>query len=99
MLTSLILLIAWVILLVIQTILAQIPIALPANIAAAFMQFGSYLGYARGIVDVNGVFGAFIFLLNFMIGWFTFKLVLMLYHMIAARRVHDSHALPAQKKK
>lgn len=99
MIVSLILLIVWLVLTIIHGALSAIPIVLPSQIVTSINYFAGYLGYASGIVDIPGVFAAFNFLLNFMIGWFTFKFILWLYHLVAARRVHEKQALPAQAKR
>jgi hypothetical protein len=79
-------------------ILSAIPLSVPAQIQDSMSYFAGYLAYAGGIIDIPGVFTAFIFLVNFLIAWFTFKLILWAYHLIFARRVHEKQALPAQQK-
>ena len=79
-------------------VLAAIPLSVPPQIESSMNYFGSYLGYAGGLVDIPGIVAAFTFLLNFMIAWFTFKLILWAYHLIMSRRVHEKQALPTQAK-
>lgn len=99
MITDLFFSVLVLILAVIHGVLSAIPISFPPNIQASMTYFGSYIGYAGGYIDISGVFAAFTFLCDFLMAWFAFKAFLMLYHMIFARSVHDSHALPAQNKK
>jgi|SRR5690348_4829437 len=91
--------IIWAILGIINTVLGLIPITLPANIASSMTYFGNQLVYLNGYIDLPGVLGAFEFLLDFMTAWFIFKVVMWAYHMIFARRAHETQALPAQSKK
>jgi hypothetical protein len=90
--------IIWLILYILSTILATIPVAIPPNVAASFAYFAGYLRYASGIIDIAGVMLAFRWLVDFMVGWFTFKVAMLLYHLVASRRVHETQALPAQAK-
>ena len=99
MITALLLEIVSIILSIIHGVLQAIPITLPPQIGTSILYFSGYIGYVNGIVDVPGVFTALAFLINFLVAWFTFKLFMLLYHLIAARKVHDKQALPAQQKK
>lgn len=98
MLTSFLFFLVYVWLTIIHGVLSAIPIGVPAQVSAAVVYFGGYLHYMDGYIDIVGVFAALSFLLNFLMGWFAFKVVLWTYHLIAARSVHQNQALPAQTK-
>ena len=85
-------------LVVIHFLLSAIPIHTPPQVTSSVAYFGSYLGYAGGIIDMPGTMTAFQYLLDFMMAWFTFKVILWAYHLIAAKGVHEKQALPAQNK-
>jgi len=79
-------------------ILSTIPFAVPAQVQQSITYFAQYAGYAGGIIDIPGIMGAFIFLINFLIAYFSFKVLMWAYHMILARRIHEKQALPVQQK-
>jgi hypothetical protein len=83
---------------ILDGVLSAIPFNMPSQVQDSMIYFAGYLKYLGGYVDIPGVMAALIFLCNFLIAWFSFKLVLWVYHLVVSRRVHEKQALPAQTK-
>lgn len=98
MITDLILGLVSFVLKILNGILSAIPLNVPPQVGTAFGYFAGYLSYAGGLIDLPGVFGAFSFLLNFIIAWFTFKAVMWIVHLVR-KGAHENQALPTQNKK
>jgi hypothetical protein len=98
MITDIFIFTLWILEVVIHNMLKLIPLHIPPRVGISVAYFGGFVRYAAGIVDIPGVFGAFGFLLDFMVAWFTFKAIMWIFHLIASRSTPEGQAMPTQKK-
>jgi hypothetical protein len=77
--------------------LAIIPLAIPTNFKDSVAYFAGYLNYAGGLIDIPGVMAALLFFVNFMIAWYTFKVILWVWHLLFTAK--QGQPIAAQEKK
>lgn len=83
----------------IAKLLGVIPAPFSANFLDATRYFAAYMGYFSGIINWADIIDPIIFFLNFLIGWYTFKLIMWMWHLIPAIGKKDQfHNFSGKKK-
>jgi len=82
----------------ISSVLGVITNIIPAQFLTSIEFFTSYLRYANGFVNIAGIMAPTIWFTAFMSGWFSFKLVVWVWHAVF-HGAANTQQLPTQNKK
>lgn len=63
-------------------ILSVIPLVVPVDFQNSVAYFAGYINYVGGIVNLPTTMGALAFFMNFLVAWFTFKVIMFVFHLI-----------------